>query len=400
MRFIFLIFITTVVLLFNGCASNTYNLKVTQAQALIDSRQYEQAKSDINKLIETYPDEFQPYLLFGLINYILGNYNECLINFDKAEELIQESKLDNDKSEDIAPYPEYFTFKGIALYHTGNVGEAERNLRQSIEFTPTAATYKYLGIIQYETADYAGAVSSLKEALSEFSDDPQTLFSLGDALFREGNNSEALNIFLRASELNPKDETLKFQVATLYMLNEKYNEAIRIYISIPPESPYYYQGLYNCSEAYIRTGHHSTAVNILKMYVKLHPNDHQALYNLAASYLIIEDYVSAIEILTSLYEADKFDIRVSYNLGLAYEGIGAYMQALDHLSFAVEQDPENIRFRYAYGISLMESGDNENAEKQMHAILSIDPVNESASDWLEQFSSSKENNEETLKEKN
>ena len=400
MRFIFLIFITTVVLLFNGCASNTYNMKVTQAQALIDSRQYEQAKSDINKLIDTYPNEFQPYLLFGLINYILGNYNECLINFDKAEELIQKSKLDNVKSEGIAPYPEYFTLKGIALYHTGNIGEAEVNLRQSIKFSPTAAAYKYLGIIQYETADYAGAVSSLKEALSEFSDDPQTLFSLGTALFREGNNSEALDIFLRASELSPKDETLKFQVATLYMLNEKYNEAIRIYISIPPESPYYYQGLYNCSEAYIRTGYHSTAVNILKMYVKLHPNDHQALYNLAASYLIIEDYVSAIEILTSLYEVDKFDIRVSYNLGLAYQGIGAYMQALDHLSFAVEQDPENIRFRYAYGISLMESGDNENAEKQMHAILSIDPVNENAGDWLEQFSSSKENNEETLKEKN
>ena len=48
----------------------------------------------------------------------------------------------------------------------------------------------------------------------------------------------------------------------------------------------------------------------------------------------------------------------------------------------------------------MESGDSEKAEEQMYAILSIDPVNESASDWLEQFSSSKENNEETLKEKN
>jgi tetratricopeptide (TPR) repeat protein len=358
---------------FNACSSNSYNLKLRQAQNFLQKRNYDQAKTEINRLLEKYPEEPQPFYLLGTLYYLNGNYSDCLKNFDNAEQ------------RGLKGTSEYYTNRGIALYHIGASPEAEKSLQQSITIRSSAIAHKYLGTIRYDAGDYDGAASSLTEASAAFSDDVDILYRLGMALYRKGNVAGSLEAFERALPLAPENDDIMFHTAHLLMLDEQLNAAASLFEKIPPESNYSDNSIYNAGEAYLRLGNYQSAAIILKKYIKTHSDDYEALYNLSAALIKNEDYTAAIDILSTLYERGNLNVRVAYNIGLAFQGLGTYSQSLLPLEFAVENEPNNTSYRYAYGLSLTENGEIVEAGEQIKSILSIDPSHENAREWLERY---------------
>ena len=94
--------------LVSGCASNSYNKRIKQVETDVRYKRYEKAETELKSLMQTFPNKPEPFYLFGIVNYSIGNYYECLLNFDKAERFGYKG-IEN-----------IYLQKGIALYNTGN----------------------------------------------------------------------------------------------------------------------------------------------------------------------------------------------------------------------------------------------------------------------------------------
>lgn len=353
-----------------GCGAYTYDIRLRQSQTLFSNRQYSRAKTEVVKLINEYPEKPEPYYLLGILNYIGEKYGESLVNFDRAER------------HGLKTSHEFYLYKGLAHYNTGELNDAEKNLSLSTAVKSTGDAQKYLGMVRYILGDYAGSVDAFRKS-SSLQNDAMILYMFGMALYRSGMNEESLTILMQAYNLEPDDENIIFNTANMLMLNEIHDEAIALYAKIPPGSKYLNESIYNQAEAYIRTGDYESAVNVFKNYVSKRPDDCIALYNLASAYIKTEDYVSAADILSSLISDKKYTIDASYNLGLVNYKLAKYAESVFYLSGVVNHAPENVHYRYAYGLALSENGDFEKAREQMNVIIALDPGNSDAFEWLE-----------------
>ena len=362
-------------LIYSGCGAPGYSIRVNQSQNHIDNNQYDEAKIEIMNLINDYPDKPEPYYLLGMVNYGSGKYSECLLNFGEAER------------RGINKTREFYLTKGVALYRTGNFTEAEKNFIVTTELQSTGIAQKYLGLIRYKLGDYSGSIDAFRKSTS-INNDTNSLYIYGMALYNQGMNSESLDIFMQAYKLSPDDEKILFQTANLLMLNGQNNNAISMYSKIPSGSFYEAESIYNRAEAYIRIGDFKKAVKLLQDYqdyIDMKPDDYEALFNLSSALIKTGEYVSAADILSELIE-ESYSIKAVYNLGLANHRLGKYAESVYYLSKAVDQDPENIIYRYAYGLTLTEYGDIKEAMTQMEAIITLDPENEDANEWLNKHS--------------
>ncbi len=369
MKYFKKIFILLIIISY-GCGANTYETRLRQSQSFINNSQYNNAKIEVAKLINEYPEKPEPYYLLGLINYAGKKYGESLVNFDRAER------------HGLTTSHEFYLYKGMSLYNTGDLAGAEKNLSMSTAARSTGNAQKYLGIVRYKLGDYAGSADAFRES-SSIINDAGILQMFGTALFNRGMNEESLEIFMKAYNLEPDNEEITFQTANMLMLNGINDEAITLYSKIPPGSKYLNESIYNRAEAFIRIEDYESAENILKDYVNERPDDYDALYNLASVLIKTGEYISAADILSDLISDEKYRIGASYNLGLVNYKLGKYAESVIYLSKVVDHNPENVHYRYAYGRALSENGDFDKARDQMNAILSIDPGNADAPEWLE-----------------
>ncbi len=356
---------------YSGCGAPNYTTRLGKSQDFLKNQQYDMAKIEIMTLIEAYPEKPEPYYLLGLMNCSTGKYSECLLNFDESE------RRGIDKS------PEFYLRSGIAFYKTGNLIEAEKNFSILAKFESDTNAQKYLGLIRYEFGDYTGSIDAFRKA-SSIKNDENSLYIFGMALYHQGINTESLDIFMMAYNLAPDNENIIFRTANLLMLNGQNDDAISMYSKIPSGSVYRDESIYNQAEACIRTGDFERAVELLEDYADVRPDDYETLYNLSSALIKTGEYVSAADILLKLINDEKYHIIAAYNLGLANYKLGKYAESVHYFSQVVDQNPENITYRYAYGLALSDNGDIEEFRTQMKAILSLDPGNEDAQEWLNQ----------------
>jgi tetratricopeptide (TPR) repeat protein len=365
-----------VVIVILGCGAAHYTMRLEQSQGFLNNGQYEKARRELLKIIEEYPKKPEPYYLLGLVCFATEQYEECLVNFEKAAFRGLTKNFD------------FYADKGIALYKTGDMENAEKNLRQAVSIKSTGTVQKFLGVIRYMMGDYEGSVEAFRKA-SSMENDVNSLFCFGMALYNLGMNAEALDILMKAYSRSPGDEVLLFQTANILMLNDRNSEAIDMYAKIPPDSRYYDISVYNSAEASMQIEDYKNAERLLEPYVKKMPDDSAALYTYSCALIKTGDLAGAADILMKLYRDGQYSAQAAYNLGLIYYKMKNYQESIRYYSEAVNRNPENIMFLYAYGFALSEFGNLEEASMQMNKVLSIDPGNADAKEWKKKYSNKK-----------
>jgi tetratricopeptide (TPR) repeat protein len=366
--------IAAMLILCIGCSGPNYAMKVSMLQDSISGTDYNSAKADIMALITEYPEKPEPYYFLGIINFDAEKYRDCLSNFYEAER------------RNFEPTPDYSLKKGIALYHTGSIAEAENELTNYPSIARSEAAQKYLGLILFDRKDYKGSAAAFGKAAS-LSGDRTALYKFGMALYFEGRNSEALDILSRAVNLprvNDSDginDSLLFHTANLLLLEGRAEEAVRLYTRIPDNSPFAPESIYNSAEAFIVSGQLDTAAKLLENYLVLRPDDTEAKVNLSSILIQTGEYVAAAYILSNIAETG-YRPDALYNYGLANHMLGKYAESVYYLAKATALVPDNTEYRYAYGITLTEYGDIEQARIQMEAAAALDPGNTDAEEWL------------------
>ena len=163
------------------------------AEIMIAQGRVEEADKYLRKLYaQTAPDEVNDFIKD--VGNLYVDYNVGL----KAYEWM--SRLTDDNSDD------FKELMARALFGVGKYKEAERLFNELLDNHPYSKSYwTALASAQFMSEDYGASVTSSEFAIAIDPEDPEGIVSKANALFKLGNNQEALRFFQRYDELVPDD---------------------------------------------------------------------------------------------------------------------------------------------------------------------------------------------------
>lgn len=288
------------------------------------------------------------YMHNGMLNDYFGNIEEAQKAFDtvvnnenlelsyRSLQIIGNFYIRNGKQEEAAAL--------VKKYYDKNFqARMLLELYQDIQTSDAAATPKLIDSPQKGQAE--------------------ALFNIG-TIFR-GYQSDISQIFTAlALYLNPQHDVALVSMADLLENNQRYNEAIKEYAKISPQSPIYFMAQLKISSIYMQERQNQKALEKLKNLLELYPNDYQVLFNLGEISRIMNQPEKAIKYynkaLKSAPEVAKQDWTIYYALGMAYERSGQWNKAEEVLQEALKISNRHPFVLNYLGYSWLQHNENSN----------------------------------------
>ncbi len=237
----------------------------------IKLKNYNAVLNDANIILNIDETNINALIFKGLANYFLGNYNDAIDCFDKAQLVLSIAILSNIQNEYFTSFSEIYRLKGEIYISLTNSGKAIENLETALELTNdslnTASIYYNMGLVK------------------------STL---------QNNQSEAIRFYTLAIN-NYSSDALK----------EK-SEAF-----------------YNRGINYRKLKKNKEAISDYTSAIKIRPNYVKAYNNRAVAKMSIQDFKGAI---ADCNQVIKIDNGLSENSGMAYFNRGLAKISLDDIS--------------------------------------------------------------------
>jgi len=232
----------------------------------------------------------------------------------------------------------YYFVKGKRLYSKGDYRGAAEAYERSVSSDPKFARgYVELGSAYRGLEDYAQAEKAFAKAVS-IQEDSCAQCGLGMVYHLQHRNREAEGALKRAIDLNPGDECAFNQLGRLYYDEERYQEAIRAFLTEttlrPRATTYHFIG-----NSYRYTSKFDEAVTAYREALRLDPE----------------------------YK------RLSVDLGLAYYALGRYTQAIESYRQAIKADPNDVNARFALCVTELRHGDVREGLEHYQILQKLDP---------------------------
>ncbi|MBC7363940.1 MAG: tetratricopeptide repeat protein [Candidatus Aminicenantes bacterium] len=294
-------------------------------------------------------------------------------NYDLAIKIFKDGVNKEGDSGKLASYCSFFL--GRAYYGKGQMEEAIKYLKRAIEvykegmtvFGLDPAWYYWLGRAYYETDQYDKAIVSFQKAASIADENPESFFEyyyknfyrstadrvknallphmppkyscyfyLGNSYYMNGQFQEAVEVFTKAIELNPKAEDFYTHLANAYLALNQFEKAIQIAkksIAVEQNNPFAYHIL---SKIYRAMGKYDEAINSLKRAVELAPKFIERHISLANLYAEIGNYDQAISVLTKALEISPENRNAHTYLTYYYMSASRFDEAINSVNKLIE----------------------------------------------------------------
>jgi tetratricopeptide (TPR) repeat protein len=189
-----------------GTASFAQSL--ADAKKAIDAEQYQKASSMLKTLVNSQASKGENYFSLGEVYLHTDDIDSARAVFTKG----------------ITAEPKYalnYVGLGHADLKSNNAASAKTNFDKALSFgAKDYLTYLAIGkaYLDQKTPDYAAALPNLQKAdeLDAKDKDPETFVALGDYYALQKKNSEAYNIYLRATDINPALYRVNVQIGKMY----------------------------------------------------------------------------------------------------------------------------------------------------------------------------------------
>jgi TolB-like protein/Flp pilus assembly protein TadD len=254
--------------------------------------------------------------------------------------------------------------------------EAARELNPSFQGVHTAeAWYRYRCFLDFE-----GALRALEKAGEVSPNSVDILEPKGNILRRQGRFQEAIETFLRATELDPHYADLHVHLVGSYALVRQFSDAGRHFersVSLQPDNPAYYQeGAY----AYMRAGDLQAARDVLSRAVSANALNPGVVYLRAFVGLLDGRYAPALQLLDSdLADPESTEtILLKADLTRLARGSEASRVHYEHARSLLEERtrdrPDDPSFRSQLGLALAWLGRKEEAIGESEAAVALMPL--------------------------
>lgn len=220
---------------------------------------------------------------------------------------------------------------------SGNVSGAIAKYRAMIRLAPhLAAAYNNLGMLYFNSHDYAHAAEVLDKGLKINPDMPTASAMLGMSYFQLGEDGKAEPLLRAAVRAHPEDNALELMLAHLLINLKQFDEA----------------------------------TNYLNDYLKRNPKDQQAWYMLGKTYVQLSEYA-----LGKVQEIDPNSVVAHEIAGEVDSSMHNYDLALVEYKKAVDMAPHQPGTHMHMGEAYWYEGKWQSAEAEFQAELQNDPGN-------------------------
>jgi len=210
----------------------------------------------------------------------------------------------------------------------------------------------YLGRLDLETRDFAGAVKNLSQAMAKppFAD---TAYYLGFAYFKQDDLPNAEKWLKQAADLNPRDSRIPYQLGFVYRKQGREEEAkksLALSEDLHRQDDTEAQLRSECGEKLDKAPREEAHAVCEKLY---HDDDAERLTALGMIYGQHGDLEAALKPFLRAAELSPQSPQVQYNLALTYFQLGRFTDARAPLTQALKRWPDIFSLNALYGAVLV-----------------------------------------------
>ncbi|MBP7652429.1 tetratricopeptide repeat protein [Candidatus Dependentiae bacterium] len=310
---------------------------------------------------------------FAIAAFNIKNYKDSSRLFNG---LIINNKLKNSVT------PKYYLYSGFCSYYLNNYEQAYSEIYKSGAFNSkndNPEFNKIFGKLLIYKNEHKKAEPFLEFAVSKLKDsEPLTL--LAEAYLKSERKKEALELFSKSLNIDPKQKKLFHVVGDLYFEFNDIAGAAGSYskmfdsISGRIDSKILLSSMRYAS-IYFEKGIYRKSYDIMFKLYENGVNDFKLNYNLALSSIYLQNYEFALK----LFElCDKFDIKPSsyyYQSGELFAKLGRIPEAIKKLNKAFDMEPENTVFIKTLASVLEKNSNFTDAVKLYEKLYNLDKNN-------------------------
>jgi len=373
----------------------------------------EEAKSLIENLLETFPEEGELLVLLGEILVEAGEDEEAILVLEKI------SEHDANFGQSLLLLADLYQVQG--LYEV-----CERKLLKAKEMLPdeiiidfalgelyseqgevTKALEAYEKVLKEENeiagvnidqriADLLSASGMFEEALVYYEKaineklEINTLFGYGFTALQAGYYKTAIAKFTELKELDPEYHSLYLHLALAYEREgELENSLLTIQEGIKQDD-FNKELFFFGGKIATQIGKVEEGEQYFREALALDPGFIEAALTLNKLFLLQERYEDIIDLITELDIKEDEEPQLLWDAAVSYQKLEKFSFALDKYESAYTFFKKNETFLQEYGYFLIEEGKSDTAAEIFKQLLNEDPTNGEYMDLLERLTGLKD----------
>ena len=383
-----------------------YNLGIVY----FNTKQYELALSQFNKIIQALPNFDKPYYGRGLIYEKQKKYDLALNDFKKVTEFnpndpkpyyyLGKISILNNKFKEAKEYldhsaelnPEYAPTE----YEYGNLLVAQKNVRGSIvnyrravDLEPTNNKYRQtLGEIYYRSQIYYNALIEFQTILKNDPTDAVANFMLGVTIYKQAVLEELVEAFL-----DMLDETTDGQGQDEKKFNKKtgidpikrrkvYEDMVDAFSKAAKFRPKFMQATFNLALTYLEMGDLNNAERYFKATIIIEPDLVRSYSKLAEVYEQQGKLHLAIEQYRKIFYIEPAIFVNKPTLGELHQYKNVLNIFMNELEEKIKRNPNDAKSNLVLAKVFRAQGFNGKAANVLRGILNKNPSNQDAKTLL------------------
>ncbi len=201
----------------------------------------------------------------------------------------------------------------------------------------------------YKSKKYEEVITALQKATVINPKNETVYYNMGIAYGELKQYKEAIAALQKATVINPKNDSAYNNMGYAYYELKQYKEAIAAYqkaIDIDPED---YRAYYNMGIVYDSLKKYKEAIAAYQKAIVFNPKNHRAYYNMGIAYDELKQYKEAI---TAYQKATVINLKndsAYYNMGNVYSSLKKHNEAIDAYKKAIEINPKKDEAYYNMG---------------------------------------------------
>jgi len=369
-------------------------INLDKINELISSKEFEEAKNQLNEFITADETNIEALKLLGLCNVNLGLYKEGQNNFEtvvkyKNDDATSWFYLANcyDSLEDFLHakpayqtvidlrenYVEAYKNLGVIYLKTGEPTKAFELAKKALDIVQDDYLLYYLaGTALLANKNIKQSVVYLEQAMALESNHSQICNNLGTAYLTLGDYDKAYETYLHASNINPKDSMTYYNIASILQIQNKHEQACEYF-----EKAYSIDNLehYMVSLALseFKAGLIQEAIKHYKILATKHPEKHNFKYNLACCYEKIKEYSFAIGILDQLVLLNPKSKIMAQKLAKLYLLTDQPLKAKEIYEKIINIGIVSEEIYYQYALICVKTDNLDTAEKILKKVIELNP---------------------------
>jgi len=377
-----------------------YNL----GTAYYNLKMYEEAQSQFDYIIKSFPQFELAYLGRGLTQLHNRSYYNAQVDFDIYKEkrpfdyrgwyyagrcafqMGQFSQAVEYFSQVIDLQPMFsrgYYEMGNVYYATNRFRPAVLNYNKALELEPDhIEARKRLGESYYRLHNFMHAFEQFKKILTDYPNDPEANFMIGITIYKRAALDEYIDEFLELYGLLNKTEIEKNKKKNDAKKQRIYDEMIRCFYTAQLARNNFYEAAFNLALTYQEMGQLDSAYQYYTKTLQINPYLAKARIVLAKFYENQENYDQALEEYKWAARIDPVYFLDYPKLGKEYDEVDVLNLVKNELEQEIRLDPGNISSSLSLANILYAQGYKGQAALLYRKVLALQPGEKTAKKML------------------